>query len=45
MKELEFETNRKYQLIDITSEVEEVVVNAGVEEGLCLVFVPTPQQQ
>lgn len=40
MKTLEFETSEKYQLLDITSEVEEVVSASGISEGICLVFVP-----
>ncbi len=40
MRRLEFETARKYQLLNITSEVEEIVSESDVEDGSCLVFVP-----
>lgn len=33
-------TSRKYQLVNITPEVEEVVKKAGVKEGVVVVFVP-----
>ncbi|MGC9312704.1 MAG: secondary thiamine-phosphate synthase enzyme YjbQ [Sediminispirochaetaceae bacterium] len=36
-KELWFNTERRYQLIHITREVQESVRESGVQEGLCLV--------
>ncbi len=36
-KELWFNTERRYQLIHITREVQEAVRESGVQEGLCLV--------
>ncbi len=40
IKEFSISSKDRYQLINITSEVEEVVVDSGVKDGLCLVFVP-----
>ncbi len=37
---LEVETSRVYQLLDITTEVTEIVKDSGIEEGVCLVFAP-----
>jgi secondary thiamine-phosphate synthase enzyme len=39
MVELYIRTNRKWQVIDITSQVAEIVENSGVSEGTCLVYV------
>jgi len=39
-KELTLSTHRKYQLIDITYEVENVVKGSGISNGLCLIFAP-----
>lgn len=39
-KEFSISSKDRYQLIDITPEVEEVVADSGVKDGLCLVFVP-----
>jgi len=36
-KELWFCTERRYQFVDITAQVEEALAASGVEEGLCLV--------
>lgn len=33
-------SSARYQLVDITSQVERVVAESKVEEGICLVFVP-----
>lgn len=33
-------TSQKYELVDLTNKVEEVVEESGVGEGICLVFVP-----
>jgi len=40
VKELTLSTHRKYQLIDITYEVENMVKESGIRNGLCLVFTP-----
>jgi secondary thiamine-phosphate synthase enzyme len=40
IKEFSISSKDRYQLIDITSEVEEVVADSGAKDGLCLVFVP-----
>ena len=37
---LSFETSRRYQLIDVTREVEDVVRESKVKNGFCLVYVP-----
>jgi secondary thiamine-phosphate synthase enzyme len=33
-------TRRKYEVVDVTQRVAAVVAEAGLEEGLCTVFVP-----
>lgn len=40
MKEFSIKTARKFQVIDITPRVQEIVEQGGSEEGLCCVFVP-----
>ena len=40
VKELTLSTHRKYQLVDITYEVENTVKESGIRNGLCLVFAP-----
>ena len=40
IKEFSISSKDRYQLIDITSEVEGIVADSGVKDGLCLVFVP-----
>jgi len=40
MKRISIKTQTKQELIDITSQVERVVRQAGLEEGLCSIFVP-----
>ncbi len=39
-KEFKVSTQTRYQLVDVTDKVEEVVRNAGVKDGQVLVFVP-----
>jgi len=39
-KEFNILTEKRYQLVDITTKVEEIVVNSSVKEGLALIFVP-----
>jgi len=38
--ELKVRTSKKYEIIDITQKVVEVVKTTNVDEGLCCVFVP-----
>ena len=40
IKEFKVATENRYQLVDITGEVEEIVGKSGIKSGLCLVFVP-----
>ena len=40
VKELTLSTQNRFQLIDITSRVEEIVENSGVRNGIALVFAP-----
>ncbi len=40
MKTLRIKTTRRTQFVDITREVEQVVVEAEVHSGLCVVYVP-----
>ncbi|RLG75447.1 MAG: YjbQ family protein [Thermoprotei archaeon] len=40
VKEITLRTTSKYQLIDITSNVEDIVRESGIRNGLCLVFAP-----
>jgi len=39
-QEIMFSTTKRFQLIDITREVENIVRESGVRNGLCLVFAP-----
>jgi secondary thiamine-phosphate synthase enzyme len=39
-QELSYRTTRQYQTIDLTGDVARLVAAAGVEEGLCSVYVP-----
>lgn len=40
MKELIVHTGRRDELVDITDEVQRVVSESGVKDGVCTVFVP-----
>ena len=40
MKKIKFPTSHKSQLMDITKEVEEIVITSGVKDGICVVFTP-----
>jgi secondary thiamine-phosphate synthase enzyme len=40
METFRVKTNRRTQLVDVTSEVERVVAKSGVNDGMCQVFVP-----
>jgi secondary thiamine-phosphate synthase enzyme len=39
-RELVFSTKERKELIDVTDDVERVVEESDIEEGICLVFVP-----
>lgn len=39
-REIVLSTNKKFQLIDITYEVEKIVEDSGVKNGIVLVFAP-----
>ena len=39
-KKLELRTDRHTQMIDITRKVQQVVTESGVQEGICMVFIP-----
>ncbi len=38
--EIVLSTDKKFQLIDITHEVEEAVRKSGIKNGICMVFAP-----
>lgn len=40
IKEFRIATENRYQLVDVTGEVEKIIGESGIKEGLCLVFVP-----
>ena len=40
LKEITIKTNTQTQILDITAQVQKVVGESGIEEGLCCVFVP-----
>ncbi len=40
LKEITIKTNTQTQIIDITAQVQKVVEESGITEGLCCVFVP-----
>ncbi|MEM1786601.1 MAG: secondary thiamine-phosphate synthase enzyme YjbQ [Zestosphaera sp.] len=39
-EELSIKSEKRFQVINITSRVEDVVRRSGVSEGFCLIFVP-----
>jgi len=39
-KEFNIPTENRYQLVDITQEIEEIIEESKIKEGLVLVFVP-----
>jgi len=39
-KELKLESKKRNELINITSQVEEVVIASGAESGICVVYAP-----
>ncbi len=40
LKEITIQTNTQTQILDITAQVQNVVEESGITEGLCCVFVP-----
>jgi secondary thiamine-phosphate synthase enzyme len=40
METITISTSKKHELIDITSQVEEIVQNSKVKEGICFLYVP-----
>jgi len=40
LKEITIKTNTQTQILDITAQVQKVVEESGIMEGLCCVFVP-----
>jgi len=40
LKEITIKTNTQTQILDITAQVQKVVEESGITEGLCCVFVP-----
>ena len=40
LKEIAIKTNTQTQILDITAQVQKVVEESGITEGLCCVFVP-----
>jgi len=40
LKEIKLKSERKFELIDITAEVEKIVKSAKIKEGVCLVYAP-----
>ena len=40
LKEITIKTNTQTQILDITAQVQKVVSESGIAEGLCCVFIP-----
>ena len=40
MKTMKFPTSHKTQLMDISKEVSEFVIESGIKDGICIVFTP-----
>jgi len=40
LKEITIKTNTQTQILDITTQVQKVVGESGIAEGLCCVFIP-----
>jgi len=40
LKEITIKTNTQTQILDITAQVQKVVGESGIAEGLCCVFIP-----
>jgi len=39
-KELEIKTDGKYEIVDLTYEIEKFVENSKIKDGICLIFAP-----
>jgi len=39
-KEITLKTREKYQLVDITDEVQRIVKESGIKNGICLIYAP-----
>ncbi|MEM5811330.1 MAG: secondary thiamine-phosphate synthase enzyme YjbQ [Candidatus Aenigmatarchaeota archaeon] len=39
-KELEVNTKEKYEIIDLTMEIEDIVFKSRIRNGICFIFVP-----
>jgi secondary thiamine-phosphate synthase enzyme len=40
VKEISLRTDRRCQLLDVTPQVEEAVASSGVNDGICVLYVP-----
>lgn len=40
LKEITIKTNTQTQILDITAQVQKIVEESGITEGLCCVFIP-----
>lgn len=40
IKTMELKTTRRIEFVDITAQVKQLVKQSGVQEGMCVVFVP-----
>ncbi|MDI6601326.1 secondary thiamine-phosphate synthase enzyme YjbQ [Calorimonas adulescens] len=40
MKMINVNTHKRQEFVDITREIEEIVVSSGVKDGACLIYVP-----
>ena len=40
MKQLNFNTSKKYQLIDITADIQKTVSQSNIKNGICVIYVP-----
>ena len=40
MQEFTFQTSKKYEIVDVTSIVQNIVNESEVKEGICVVYVP-----
>ncbi|MBS1266795.1 MAG: hypothetical protein MAG795_00764 [Candidatus Woesearchaeota archaeon] len=40
LKKFTFQTTKKYEIVDVTSIVQEIVKESEIKEGICVVYVP-----
>ena len=40
LKEIPVKTGKRIELVDVTSEIQEIVSKSGVKDGLCVVYSP-----